>query len=96
MVPSADFARVREPRFAIPRAVLRMSGDERTPPPAAPSGAELLGLGALLAAAVVVPLVVGLVVDATAHSSPVGLLVGLLIGITAAAVTTLQRFRRYL
>lgn len=61
-----------------------------------PSGTELLGLGALLAAAVVVPLVAGLAVDRVVHTGPVFLLIGLSVGIVAACAVTYTRFRRYL
>jgi F0F1-type ATP synthase assembly protein I len=56
----------------------------------------LFGLGAFLAAAVVIPLFIGLAVDAVAHTSPVGLLVGLVAGITAACAGLWAQLRRYL
>jgi hypothetical protein len=46
-----------------------------------PSGADLAGLGLLLAAAFVVPLVVGSAVDGLLHRGPVFLLIGLFVGI---------------
>jgi F0F1-type ATP synthase assembly protein I len=61
-----------------------------------PSGSELLGLGLVLAASVLVPLFAGIGVDALLHSSPIGLLLGLVAGITAASVMVFQRFKRYL
>jgi len=57
---------------------------------------ELLGLAALIAAAVVVPLVLGLAIDAAAHSAPVFFFIGLLLGVIAAVATVYTRFRRYL
>jgi F0F1-type ATP synthase assembly protein I len=61
-----------------------------------PRGAELLGLGAFLAVAVVVPLVVGLGIDRAIHTGPLFLLVGLFVGVVAACAVTYTRFRRYL
>ena len=57
---------------------------------------ELLGVGFLLAAAVVVPLVLGLVIDAVAHSAPTFLFIGLFVGVVAAVATVYTRFKRYL
>jgi len=57
---------------------------------------ELLGVGFLLAAAVVVPLVLGLVIDTVAHSAPTFLFIGLFVGVIAAAATVYTRFKRYL
>jgi hypothetical protein len=65
-------------------------------PPAGPSGSELVGLGLTLAASVLVPMFAGIGVDALLHISPVGLLLGLALGVTVAAVTVLQRFKRYM
>jgi F0F1-type ATP synthase assembly protein I len=56
---------------------------------------ELLGLSAMLAASVLVPLVLGLVVDGALHSSPVGVMAGLLLGIFAACLAVYKRFKRY-
>lgn len=61
-----------------------------------PGGAELAGLGLLLAAAVVIPLVLGILLDGAARTSPVFLLVGLVLGIVAAGLVTYTRFKRYL
>jgi F0F1-type ATP synthase assembly protein I len=61
-----------------------------------PSGSELLGMGAMLAAAVVVPLVAGIAVDRALHTAPWFLLIGLSVGIVAASAVTYTRFRRYL
>jgi len=57
---------------------------------------ELLGVGFLLAAAVVVPLVLGLVIDTVMHSAPTFLFIGLFVGVIAAAATVYTRFKRYL
>ena len=57
---------------------------------------ELLGLAALIAAAVVVPLVLGLVLDAAAHSAPTFFFIGLALGVIAAVATVYTRFKRYL
>jgi F0F1-type ATP synthase assembly protein I len=57
---------------------------------------ELLGVGFLLAAAVVVPLVLGLVIDTVTHSAPTFLFIGLFVGVIAAAATVYTRFKRYL
>ena len=57
---------------------------------------ELLGVGLLLAAAVVVPLVLGLVIDTVAHSAPTFLFIGLFVGVVAAVATVYTRFKRYL
>lgn len=65
------------------------------PPGEVPSGAELIGLGLLLAAAVVVPLVAGLVLDANLHTNPLGVVAGLMLGIVAAVSLVYVRFKRY-
>jgi F0F1-type ATP synthase assembly protein I len=61
-----------------------------------PSGAEMLGLGAFLAAAVVVPLVTGIAIDGALRSGPLVMFVGLAVGIVAAAAGLYARLRRYL
>ena len=71
-------------------------GQGGTPRPASPSGTELIGLGIAIAAALVVPTLIGVGIDALLHSSPAGFLIGLAIGVTAAAVTVVTQFRRYL
>ncbi len=61
-----------------------------------PTGTDLIGLGVLLAAVVVVPLVVGAFVDGALHTSPLFILVGLLLGIVGAVLVIYTRFvRRY-
>jgi F0F1-type ATP synthase assembly protein I len=57
---------------------------------------EFLGLAALLAAAVVIPLVLGLVIDTAEHSAPAFFFIGLLVGVIAAAAIFWTRFKRYL
>lgn len=64
--------------------------------PRSPSGSELLGVGGMVAGAVVVPLVAGLVLDGALHSGPILTLVGLAVGIVAAGATLYVRFKRYL
>ncbi len=61
-----------------------------------PSGVELLGLGVLLAVAVVLPLVFGLALDAALHRGPLFFFVGLMVGVIAASAVVYSRFRRYL
>lgn len=61
-----------------------------------PSGAELAGLGALVAAAVVVPLVAGLLLDSALRTGAIFLFIGLAVGIIAATATVYVRFKRYL
>jgi F0F1-type ATP synthase assembly protein I len=61
-----------------------------------PSSADLLGLGVVLAASVVVPLVGGLLLDAGLHTEPLFFLIGLFVGIVAAVGVIYTRFvRRY-
>lgn len=61
-----------------------------------PSGLELLGLGAYLAAVVVIPLLIGIKVDDSLGSSPAGLVAGLAIGILCGFAGVYVRFRRFL
>lgn len=61
-----------------------------------PTGPELLGVGGMIAGAVLVPLVAGLALDAALHRGPVLTLVGLGVGIVAGAATLYVRFKRYL
>ena len=61
-----------------------------------PSGAELAGLGALLAAAFVAPMVLGVVLDGALRTSPLFVFVGLALGILAAVAVVYVRYvRRY-
>jgi F0F1-type ATP synthase assembly protein I len=61
-----------------------------------PSGLEFLGIGFLIAAAVVVPLLLGAFVDSVRHSAPAFVLIGLLLGVIIASVAVYTRFKRYL
>ena len=61
-----------------------------------PTGPELIGLGGMLAAAVIVPLVAGWGIDSAAHSGPLFLLTGLGVGILAAIAVAYTRFKRFL
>ena len=71
-------------------------GQGGRPRPANPSGAELIGLGLVIALALALPALAGVGVDALLHSSPAGFLIGLAAGVTAAAITVVSQFRRYL
>jgi F0F1-type ATP synthase assembly protein I len=71
------------------------AGDRGTTDPG-PSGLELLGLGVLLAVAVVLPLLVGIALDANTDRGPLFSLVGLFVGIATAVAVTYKRLRRYL
>jgi F0F1-type ATP synthase assembly protein I len=57
------------------------------------SGAELAGLGALLAGALVIPLLGGLKVDDAFHTTPLGLVLGLVLGIVACCGSVYVRYR---
>lgn len=56
-------------------------------------GRDLLGLGALLAGAVIGCTLLGLLVDHLAGSSPVGVLVGVAVGIVLGATGFVLRVR---
>ncbi|TMF31561.1 MAG: AtpZ/AtpI family protein [Chloroflexi bacterium] len=65
-------------------------------PSPGPSGTELMGLGALLAGAVVAPILVGIVLDGALRTSPVFLFAGLLVGIAASVAVVYVRYvKRY-
>jgi len=65
-------------------------------PSQGPTGAELAGLGVVLAAAFVVPMVLGVVLDGALHTSPLFVFVGLAVGILAAVAVVYVRYvRRY-
>jgi len=65
-------------------------------PSQGPSGAELAGLGVLLAAAFVAPMVLGVVLDGALRTSPLFVFVGLALGILAAVAVVYVRYvRRY-
>ncbi len=59
-------------------------------------GRDLVGLGGMLAGAVVVGLVLGLLVDHVAGTEPVFTLVGIALGIAAGAVAFWVRVRSVL
>jgi F0F1-type ATP synthase assembly protein I len=62
-----------------------------------PTGSELVGLGVLLAASVLVPLVVGIAIDGAAHTGPLFIFVGLIVGVAAACAVVYTRYiSRYL
>jgi F0F1-type ATP synthase assembly protein I len=61
-----------------------------------PTGAELMGLGALLAGAVVAPIVLGIVLDGALRTSPLFLFAGLVLGIIASVWIVYTRYvKRY-
>ncbi|TMC54899.1 MAG: hypothetical protein E6J20_02970 [Chloroflexi bacterium] len=65
-------------------------------PSQGPSGAELAGLGVMLAAAFVAPMVLGVVLDGVLRTSPLFVFVGLALGIVAAVAVVYVRYvRRY-
>lgn len=65
-------------------------------PSQGPTGAELAGLGVMLAAAFVVPFVLGVVLDGALHTSPLFVFAGLVAGILAAVAVVYVRYvRRY-
>jgi hypothetical protein len=61
-----------------------------------PGGGELLGLGAAIAGAMIVPLVAGVLIDGALRTSPVFLMIGVAVGIVGAIGTAYVRIRRYL
>lgn len=56
----------------------------------------LLGMGAVIAAQLVVGLALGWLVDSLANTTPIFLLIGLLLGIVGAVSYTVVEFRKYL
>jgi F0F1-type ATP synthase assembly protein I len=56
-------------------------------------GRDLVGLGGLLAGAVIAGLVIGYLVDEAAGTSPVGVLVGIGVGILAGCAGFIARVR---
>jgi F0F1-type ATP synthase assembly protein I len=56
----------------------------------------LLGMGAVIAAQLVVGLGLGALVDSLANTTPVFLLVGLVLGIAGSISYTVVAFRKYL
>ena len=67
--------------------------DDRSDASAGLRGRDLIGLGGLLAGAVVVGLVVGLLVDDAAGTSPAFTLVGIFLGMLAGGVGFWLRVR---
>jgi len=61
-----------------------------------PGGGELLGLGAAIAGAMIVPLVAGALIDGALRTGPIFLFIGLAVGIVSATLTAILRIRRYL
>lgn len=61
-----------------------------------PGGGELLGLGAAIAGAMIVPLVAGALIDGAFRTGPIFLVVGVAVGIVGASATAIMRIRRYL
>ena len=73
-----------------------MTGDDPNQPDNTLSGRDLIGIGGLLAAAVVAGLVIGLVVDGLADTSPTFTLVGIGVGIVAGCAGFWVRVRSVL
>lgn len=61
-----------------------------------PTGTDLIGLGGMLAAALIGPMAVGWGVDSATHRGPLFLLIGLGVGILAAIAVAYTRFKRFL
>ncbi|HET8583598.1 MAG TPA: AtpZ/AtpI family protein [Jatrophihabitans sp.] len=57
---------------------------------------DMLSLGAVIAAQLVVGAGLGLLVDTVAGTSPIFLLIGLLLGIAGSVTYTVVEFRKYL
>jgi F0F1-type ATP synthase assembly protein I len=61
-----------------------------------PGGGELLGLGAAIAGAMIVPLVAGALIDGAFRTGPIFLIIGVAVGIVGASMTAILRIKRYL
>jgi F0F1-type ATP synthase assembly protein I len=61
-----------------------------------PGSGELLGLGAAIAGAMIVPLVAGALIDGALRTGPIFLIIGVAVGIVSASVTAYMRIKRYL
>lgn len=61
-----------------------------------PGISTLLGMGAVIAAVLVVGMALGWLVDTVADTSPIFALVGLALGIVGAIAYTVRQFRQYL
>lgn len=64
--------------------------------PEPPSWQSLLGMGAVIAALLVVGMALGWLVDSLANTTPIFIMVGLALGIAAAVTYTVVEFRQYL
>jgi len=85
------------PAVGRTRLPLAFSAGMASSPSQGPTGAELAGLGVVLAAAFVVPFVLGIVLDGALHTSPLFLFAGLVVGIAAAVAVVYTRYvKRYL
>ena len=61
-----------------------------------PSWTNLLGMGLVVAAQLVVGMLLGLLLDSLLDTSPIFVLVGLALGLIGAVAYTVGQFRRYL
>ena len=61
-----------------------------------PGWQTLLGMGAAIAALLVIGMAAGWLVDSLAHTRPIFIVVGLALGIVAAVVYTVRLFRQFL
>lgn len=64
--------------------------------PETPSWQSLLGMGAVIAASLVVGMALGWLVDTLLDTAPTFILVGLVLGIAGAVGYTVVTFRQYL
>jgi hypothetical protein len=100
LVPFGMLMRTMRPLTAVQQGVgwvsERDGGDEQTSRQRGPSGTELIGLGLLVAAAVLLPMLAGLGIDALLHISPAGLLLGLAAGVAVASFAVYRQYKRYL
>ncbi len=64
--------------------------------PDSPSASTLLGMGAVIAAALAVGMGLGWLVDTLANTSPLFIIVGLGLGIVGAVSYTVTEFKQYL
>ena len=74
----------------------RGGGSEKRSSERGPTGAELIGLGLMVAISVLLPMGAGLALDAAVHTSPIGLLIGLVAGVAAAVFVVFREYKRYL
>lgn len=64
--------------------------------PESPSWQSLLGMGAVIAAALVVGMALGWLVDSVLNTVPIFIVVGLVAGLAVAVRYTIVKFREYL